>query len=43
MIIAQHGNFTMIVKQNPSKLDAKKVDEKKEKKEEGVEVSKEVV
>ena len=46
MIIAQHGNFTLIVKQNPSARQEARggvVDEKKEKgKEEGKEEVKEV-
>jgi hypothetical protein len=43
MIIAQHGNFTLIVKQTPSKSELKGGDERKEKKEEGKEEAKEVV
>lgn len=35
MIIAQHGNFTLIVKQNPSKSESRVADDRKEKKEEG--------
>ena len=43
MIVAQHGNFTLIVKQLPSKSESKGGEEKKEKKEEGKEEVKEAV
>lgn len=30
MIVAQHGNFTLIVSQTPNKVDVKATEEKKE-------------